>query len=237
MRLKVLLPVVILFFVATGLGWQIYERLDTGTAKKKGRDRGDRVLPVEVADIQHQSIALRKQLAGKIPGMTIHTCAPQGQFLLERLLSSEEGVTVEVRGFELETLDLLARRVVEGIQDVPGITDVEPSREAGIPQEEIEVDRAKVADLGLSVRDVTEAIQTAVAGAKASEYRVGGNSYRILVQLEDAEKRSLDEILDITLRTPGEGLVGPPQPGDHQDGARPRHQPAQRPATHRHHNG
>ena len=85
--------------------------------------------------------------------------------------------------------------------NVPGITDVQSSLEAGIPQQEIRVNRDKVADLGLSVRDVTKLLQTAVAGSKAGEYRTGGNSYRILVQLKDAEKRSLDEILDLTLTT------------------------------------
>jgi HAE1 family hydrophobic/amphiphilic exporter-1 len=59
----------------------------------------------------------------------------------------------------------------------------------------------------LSVRDLTEVIETAVAGSKAGEYRVQGNSYRILVQLEHAEQRSLDEILDLTLRTPAGELV------------------------------
>jgi len=85
--------------------------------------------------------------------------------------------------------------------DVPGIADVDTSVEAGVPQQEIQVNRAKVADLGLSVRDVTEMLQTAVAGSKAGEYRHSGNSYRILVQLKDAEKRSLDEILNLTLTT------------------------------------
>ena len=84
---------------------------------------------------------------------------------------------------------------------LPGITDVQTSLEAGIPQQEIRVNRDKVADLGLSVRDVTQLLQTAVAGSKAGEYRTGGNSYRILVQLKDAEKRSLDEILNLTLTT------------------------------------
>jgi HAE1 family hydrophobic/amphiphilic exporter-1 len=58
-----------------------------------------------------------------------------------------------------------------------------------------------VADLGLSVRDVTEILETAVAGTKAGEFRTQGNSYRILVQLKDAEKRALDEILNLTLTT------------------------------------
>ena len=150
---------------------------------------------------------LRKQLDGRIPGMTIKTRAPQGQFLLERILATEEGVTVEVRGFDLETLGLLARQVSGAIGDVPGVTDVDVSREAGIPQQHIHILRDKVADLGLNVRDVTDLIETAVAGSKAGEYRVAGNSYRILVQLADAERRSIDEILDLGVRTPSGELV------------------------------
>ncbi|MGD8309133.1 MAG: efflux RND transporter permease subunit [Chromatiales bacterium] len=150
---------------------------------------------------------LRRRLAGGIPGMKIRVRAPQGQFLLERLLATDEGVAVEVRGFDLDALNLLAAQVAEAIGDVDGVTDVELSREAGMPQQEINVDRSKVADLGLTVRDVTEVIETAVAGSRAGEFRVQGNSYRILVQLEDAEKRSLDEILDLALRTPDGELV------------------------------
>ncbi|UCD79296.1 MAG: efflux RND transporter permease subunit [Desulfobacterales bacterium] len=144
---------------------------------------------------------LRRRLDAKVPGMEIRIRAPQGQFLLERLLGGDEGLTIEIRGHELATLDALAKSVAKLIADVPGITDVQTSLEAGIPQQEIRVNRDKVADLGLSVRDVTEMLQTAVAGSKAGEYRTGGNSYRILVQLKDAEKRSLDEILNLTLTT------------------------------------
>ncbi len=144
---------------------------------------------------------LRRRLEGNIPGMEIRTRAPQGQFLLERLLGGDEGLTIEIRGYELATLDALAGSAAKLIGDVPGITDVQTSLEAGIPQQEIRVNRNKVADLGLSVRDVTQLLQTAVAGSKAGEYRAGGNSYRILVQLKDAEKRSLNEILNLTLTT------------------------------------
>lgn len=170
-------------------------RMSLGPAAQRERSN------TEIAD------DLRQRIEGRIPGMTIRVRAPQGQFLLERLLASAEGVTVEVRGFELDTLGALAQRVADSIADVPGVTDVELSREAGIPQEEIRIDRHKAADLGLSVRDVAEVIETAVAGSKAGEYRVAGNAYRILVQLADAERRSLDEILDLTLRTPAGELV------------------------------
>jgi len=171
-------------------------RISLGPAKS--RKRSNREI---AADLRR-----RFQKEG-IPGMKIRVRAPQGQFLLERILASEEGITIEVRGFDLDTLGLLGSRVVDGIEDVEGITDVELSRAAGIPQRVLNVDRDKVADLGLSVRDITRVIETAVAGSTAGEYRVQGNSYRILVQLEDAEKRSLDEILDLTVRIPSGDLV------------------------------
>jgi HAE1 family hydrophobic/amphiphilic exporter-1 len=144
---------------------------------------------------------LRRRLTGNVPGMTIRTRAPQGQFLLERLLGGDEGLTIEIRGFDLATLDALANRTAEAIAGVPGITDIDTSREAGVPQQEIRVDRDKVADLGLSVRNVTQVLETAVAGSRVGEFRAQGNSYRMLVQLQDAEKRSLDEILNLTLTT------------------------------------
>ena len=168
------------------------------------------LLPAAERKRSNKAIAqyLRQNLEGKIPGMKIRTRAPQGQFLLERLLASDAGVKIEVRGFELATLNILARRVADSIADVPGITDVELSREAGIPQQEITMDRAKIADLGLNVRAVLRVIEIAVAGAKAGEFRVEGNSYRILVQLENAEKRTIDEILDLTMPTPnGEAVA------------------------------
>jgi HAE1 family hydrophobic/amphiphilic exporter-1 len=161
------------------------------------------LLPAAQRERSNLEIAsdLRRRLDGSVPGMEIRVRAPQGQFILDRLLGGDEGLTIEIRGYDLATLDALARSVENSIKDVPGITDVQSSLEAGIPQQEIRVNRDKVADLGLSVRDVTEMLQTAVAGSKAGEFRAAGNSYRILVQLKDAEKRNLNEILNLTLTT------------------------------------
>lgn len=145
---------------------------------------------------------LRSKLSGKIPGMDIRVRAPQGQFILERLIGGTEGLIIEIRGFELDIINALAEEVGKKIADVPGVKDIEVTHDEGMPQQEIRVNREKVADLGLSVRDVMEALKTMVAGSKAGEFRAEGNSYRIFVQLKDAEKRSLDEILNLTFTTP-----------------------------------
>jgi hydrophobic/amphiphilic exporter-1 (mainly G- bacteria), HAE1 family len=145
---------------------------------------------------------LRRLLEGKIPGMKIRVRAPQGQFILERILGGDQGLTVEVKGFNLATLDRLAEQAGRSIENINGITDVEISRSEGVPQQDILIDREKVADLGLTPRDVSKTLETALAGAKVGEFRSEGQSPRILVQLKDAENLALPEILGLVLSTP-----------------------------------
>lgn len=144
---------------------------------------------------------LRQRLEGAVPGMTIRTRAPQGQFLLERLLGGDDGLTVEVRGFELDVLTALTERVVGTMEGIEGLENVDTSLNAGQLQEELRIDRAKAADVGVSARDIAEAIETAIAGSQAGEFRPRGQSYRILVQLQDAMSRSVEDILDLTVRS------------------------------------
>lgn len=151
---------------------------------------------------------LRERLTGQVPGLEVRVEARQGQFLLNRLLGGgESGLEIEVRGYDLPILQALAKKAVEAIRDIPGVADVDTSFTDGIPQQELQVDRHKAADLGLSVRDVAEVLQTAVAGSQAGDFRTQGNSYRILVQLAGARHLSIDQVLDLTLSTPGGELV------------------------------
>lgn len=144
---------------------------------------------------------LRQLLANRIPGMEIRTRAPQGQRILERVVGGDEGLTINVRGFDLATLDALAAQASDLIGAIPGITDVRLSREAGVPQELVEIDRTKAADLGVSVRSIAQTLETALGGTRAGDYREGGNEYRILVRLRNAKQIPLEEILDITVRS------------------------------------
>ncbi|MBN2526349.1 MAG: efflux RND transporter permease subunit [Deltaproteobacteria bacterium] len=159
------------------------------------------LLPASQRSRSNTEIAddLRRRLDGKIPGMKVRTRAPQGQFLLERLFGGADSVMVEIRGFDLDLLHELSRQVEAKIENVAGITDVQSSYEANMPQQELVLDRAKVADLGFTAEDVTSAIETAIAGSRAGNYRSEGNSYRILVQLKDARERSLDDVLSLML--------------------------------------
>lgn len=162
------------------------------------------LLPLSQRDRSNEEIAaeLRRALDGKVEGMVVRVRAPQGLFILNRLIGGDEGLAVEIRGFDFQTLDLLAQEVITAIEDVPGITDIRASREAGVPLRLLRIDRKKAADAGLTVRQVARTLETAVAGRRAGEFRDRGNEYRILVRLENAEQRSLDELLDLLVTNP-----------------------------------
>lgn len=161
------------------------------------------LVPAAQRDRSNAQVAadLRQRLEGQVPGMTVRTRAPQGQFLLERILGGDQGLTVEVRGYDLGTLNLLAERAMEAMALVPGVVNIDSNATVGAPQQQLRIDRAKAADLGVSVRDIAMAIETAIAGSRAGEYRPQGYSYRILVQLADAQRLSVEQVLDMTVRS------------------------------------
>ena len=162
------------------------------------------LLPATQRSRSNQEIAddLRAKIENSVPGMRIRTSAPQGQNLLNRILPNGSGLSIEIRGFDLDVIEQLVQRVSAAVADVPGVEEVDPGRREGVPQERFHIDREKVADVGLSVSDVSAALETAVSGRRAGEFRAEGVSYPIRVQLKDARQLPLSEILQLTLRTP-----------------------------------
>jgi len=93
---------------------------------------------------------LRKAPSG-IPGVIIRT--RQGQNFMTRRMGQggSNAVSLEVRGYDLDTAQELARQVDGIVQKVPGITDTEISRKDGSPEQVLRIDRQKAADLGLTI--------------------------------------------------------------------------------------
>jgi HAE1 family hydrophobic/amphiphilic exporter-1 len=155
-----------------------------------------------------QIAAVLRQKLMFLPGVEVRTRAGQGLFILRMGTAGGEKVQVEVRGHDLEISDALARRVEEVVENVEGITDAKISRETGTPEELIIVDRQKAASMKLTVSKIANMLQTVISGTSASNFREGGDEYRILVKLKDAEKKDLKDILDLPItNADGEPVV------------------------------
>jgi len=141
---------------------------------------------------------LRPKLSG-IPGFIPRIRSGQGLFFLRMGQSGGDRVQIEVRGYDLEIADALARQVMSLVEEVEGITDAQLSREIGTPEEIILIDRQKAADMKLTVSQIANTLQTFLTGTRASNYREAGDEFWIRVKVKDAEQMSLDDLLDLTL--------------------------------------
>ncbi|MGD9366416.1 MAG: efflux RND transporter permease subunit [Desulfobacteraceae bacterium] len=156
------------------------------------------LVPAEQRSRSSEAIAadLRRRLRG-LPGVNIRTRAGQGLFILRLGTQGSDRVSVEVRGHDLEIADALARRVQAVIDNVDGITDTKISRETGTPEAMVLIDRQKAAAMKLTVSKIANLLQTVLSGTTAGQFRQGGDEYPILVKLEQAEKKDLQEILNL----------------------------------------
>ncbi len=139
---------------------------------------------------------------GIVPGARVRVRAGQGLFLLSRLIGGdgEDNLEVEIRGYDLDTLDVLAQEVEALLNENPRITDTRRSREEGVPQLLLDIDRARAADLGLSVSQIARTLETALSGTNAGRFRDGsGEDVRILVKLRDSERLNVEELLTLTM--------------------------------------
>ncbi|MDT8273682.1 MAG: efflux RND transporter permease subunit, partial [Desulfomonilia bacterium] len=142
---------------------------------------------------------LRKKL-NTIPGATIRTRAGQGLFVLRIFTGGgTERVQIEIRGYDLETSDMLSQEVKRIVEEIEGVTDAQVSRQTGIPEESIVVDRLKASDMRLSVSQIATMLQTVLSGTRAGSYREAGDEYDIRVKIRDAEKMDLRELLNLTI--------------------------------------
>jgi CzcA family heavy metal efflux pump len=133
--------------------------------------------------------ALRPRFVGEFPG-TVTYFNLGG--IVNRVLNrgSQNPLEVEVLGYDIADAQVAAREVARVMREVPGVADVQVSREANYPQWSVVVDREKAATVGLSQRDVAQAAlfslnsNVSVNPSIFTDPRTG-NQYNIVVQLDE----------------------------------------------------
>ncbi|MGB0213206.1 efflux RND transporter permease subunit [Algiphilus sp.] len=152
--------------------------------------------------------ALREAIVG-LPDTTVRVRVNEPFYMrwLRRDLSEGEALSVEVRGYDFDTLDRLTAQVETALAGVPGITDLRLPRTGGEPQRLIAIDRERAADLGVSVEAVGTTVETAIAGATAGYFLDHGDEVRIVLKLADNRTIAPERILDLPVPARDGGTV------------------------------
>ncbi|HYC01824.1 MAG TPA: efflux RND transporter permease subunit [Azospirillaceae bacterium] len=94
-----------------------------------------------------------------------------------------------------------ADRIVEKARGFPGLVNPDIDLRLNKPQLEVEVDRAKVADVGLEVAEVGRTLQTFLGGRQITRFNKDGEQYDVIVQVEDADRQTPQDLSEIYVRS------------------------------------
>jgi multidrug efflux pump len=75
------------------------------------------------------------------------------------------------------------------------------------PQDVLQIDREKVAALGMTQRDVGNALSAALGGGFVNYFSVAGRSYRVIPQVKQSDRLNPDQILDYYIKTPTGAMI------------------------------
>jgi multidrug efflux pump len=139
-----------------------------------------------------------------IPGVQTFAVLPPalpggGNFPVEVVLAST-AESSEILSFAQQ---LQAKAATSGIFAFPPQIDVKVDQ----PESEIEIDREKVAELGLNLQTVGQDLSAAVGGNFVNRFSIGGRSYKVIPQLARAERMTPEQLKDLYVTGPNGQLV------------------------------
>ena len=112
-----------------------------------------------------------------------------------------------LRGPDLEHLATYSQGVLDAVRDIPGVVDADVSLVTGRPAYEVHIDRARAADLGVSITDIATALRLVVGGVEVGTYSEGGETYDVRVRAEAEARMDPARIALVTVPTSRGGSV------------------------------
>jgi len=108
-------------------------------------------------------------------------------------------IQVILSGTNLDSVVAISNQVKSIISKIEGTAEVESSMEGGSPEIQVEVNRDKMARLGLSLDVVGGTMRTAFNGIEESKYRDGDNEYDINILLDEFDRNQQKDVAQLNM--------------------------------------
>lgn len=147
-----------------------------------------------------------KELFGKfsaIPGVLAFPINPPS--LGEQ--ATAQDVQFVVLGPKLDELARLNGKMLEKVNNTPGMINVQSDLTIDTPQVNVDFARERAADLGIPIETVAGAMEVGLGGSHVSDFVMNNKSYEVLAQLEPKYRARPDQIGDLYVRSAAGQLV------------------------------
>lgn len=106
-----------------------------------------------------------------------------------------------------EELDDIVNRLIARMAENPSLTNAETDLKLNKPELKVEVNREKVATVGASVSEVGSTLETMLGGRNVTRFKRGTEQYDVIVQIEDASRRTPGDLSNIFVRGANDTMI------------------------------
>jgi HAE1 family hydrophobic/amphiphilic exporter-1 len=126
-----------------------------------------------------------------------------------------------IQGPDLDQLAKYSDALMAKMKQIPGVADADSTLRSGKPEVRLAINRERAADLGVSVQDIEQALNSLVAGQVASTFNAGEDQYDVRVRAEEQFRTSQEGLALMTVPSSKRGSVGLDEVVDIKPGAGP----------------
>lgn len=160
------------------------------------------------SDRSHEEIV--KEARAKLstlPGLVFEVGQPISHRIDHLLSGTRAQIAIKLFGPDLATLRTLGERIRATVEGVPGLVDLALEPQVGVPQLQVNLDRRAAGAMGLTARDVADAVETAFYGRAVSRVLDAPGLFDIFVRLDDLSRASPEAIARVPMATPSGARV------------------------------
>jgi len=177
------------------------ERIYTNVgASERGSKNNISTITVKLVDKDKRNISVeecaqqaKKSIMSAIPGVRARAT------VLSTTGGGSDPIQFIVQGADFEQVQETAAMLLDIVRRTPGTSDARLSVDDPRQEVQVELDREKMAMLGLSVSDVGSTLRVALAGNDDSKFSDGNYEYNIRVGIDNFNRNRSDDVAKLTI--------------------------------------
>ena len=134
---------------------------------------------------------IKRELEAVLVGAKVKT-VPVG------LMGADQApIALVITGSSLDSAMVFANKAAAELAKIKGASEIKLTSESGSPEINVQVDRDKMAALGLSLQTVGMTMQTAFSGNTDGKFRAGEYEYDINIRYNEFDRSNINDVSDL----------------------------------------
>jgi cobalt-zinc-cadmium resistance protein CzcA len=148
-----------------------------------------------------------KEALAIIPGMEVEFTQPIEMRFNELITGVRADIAIKIFGEDLGILSKKGSEIKSLIVNVEGAADITVEKIEGLPQMSVMYNRAKIARYGLNIEVLNTMLSMGFAGKTVGSVYEGEKRFDLVVRLDQARRKDIDNIKNLYVDIPGGGKI------------------------------